>query len=652
MLLKFRSFLCHIFSLIFFLQITPRAFSAILWESFEGCNVRKTCIYKTEQEKLMAYAKGLPDIKSKNYDDDFLICHEWFFLCGYVPKVKDGISALSGVTIGIGVDLGRKSEDDLKRMNVNPSTIAKLLPYLGLRGISAVEKLKEFKNLTLTENEALELSHSVKDYYFSDLSNLYEDLKKPENSTVKFKDLHLSIKTALFSLYYNRPKFDYKGFKEALAENDWIQLANIIESLKSNKSRRKAEALLLRSYKNKCQKEMYLSVLMDESGSINQDDFQKEINFVTQLVKSNQDNDKIYMSLLSFSNDVSTLSDFTNDRNALLNELKSHKKISGGTNTGEAIFKSRDLFLKTQSYLDGNLDSRVMIIITDGASNDRSYTVQQAGFTKKSGIQIISIGVGNGLNLEELRLMSDGDKNVLLINDFSVLAAYLENLNAGVCSQNSPIENNKTFSAEINDLASPIYLQIEKSKNNNERIVINDTQTNSTLGESQVVICVSYNDPYPNENSNELCHFGKNSGLKELVMYNKENALKKDDNFDSVDYDFSSNSLEDEKKKLRILDERASNSTINEDEKEILYVAIKGKNVNFTIKAEECDPTVCKFGTNDIPESKGLSVGIIVLIVILCLVFLFGGIYLFFIRNKNKRVENELDSSNYGKLNA
>jgi uncharacterized protein YegL len=584
-----------------------------------------------------------------------------FFLCGYVPKLSNNkVSPKSGVTIGIGVDLGRKSERDLLAMKINPATITKLSPYFGLFGEDAVAKLKAYKNLTLSESEAFELSKKVEDYYLAKLAGFYNDLKKSENATQNFYDLHLSIKTALFSLYYNRPKFDYKGLQEALSANDWGKAADIIEALKSSKSRRKAEALLLRSFRIKCQNEMYISVLMDESGSIKQADFQKEIGFVSALVKSNAENNKIYISLISFSNTAIMHSDFTNDRSALQKALENISQINGDTNTGEAIFKARSLFLQTNSYIKGNLDGRIIIIITDGQSNDRAYTVSQANISRNSGIQIISIGVGDSLNISELNDMSGGNKNVMLINDFSGLSAYLENLNAGVCTQSSAIESNKTFTASLENLNSPIYLQIEKSINSNQKVIVNDTLMNNTIKDSQVVICVSYNDPFPNEVSNELCHYGNNQGLKELVMESKEKALEKDKGFDDYDADFNFESFvvdfknKQENKKFRILDDNKINENVKE--KEILYLSIKGKNVNFTIKAEECDPKECQFGTNDV-VSKNETI-IIVLVIIFLIVLVASGLFTLYKYNgkKNKRQNknsfSDVSAIDYRKLSS
>ncbi len=230
------------------------------------------------------------------------------------------------------------------------------------------------------------------------------------------------------------------------------------------------------------------------------------------------------------------------------------------------------------------------------------------------------------------------------MDDFSGLIKYLENLNAGVCTQNSFVENNKTLVAKLNDLDSPIYLEFGKSKDLNQKIIINDTLLNSTIKESEIVLCVSYNDPYPNENSSELCHYGKNHGIKELVMYNKSNALKNFKNFDDVDYDFNYEKFD--YKKIRILE------NLNDNEKEVLYVSIKGKNVNFTVKGEECDPNACVFGTND-DVSTGIYTGLLIIIIFLAI--LIGFIILYFLKyrgKKNNTIEDFNINNSYGKIIA
>lgn len=666
-------------------------YTAKLYETFEGCTEYKSCIYKTDQEMLIAYAKGLPNIQNKYFDEDFIICNELKFLCGYVPKNSDKkISKNAGVTIGMGFELRDKSEEYLNSLHISQNIINKLSPYLGRSGNSALALLKKNKNLTLSESEINDISSKYNSLYLKKLTGFYFNLtnsrfaeealkaNKTLSITNNFNDLHLSIKTALFSYFFNKVNYltfidDQKGmiFSEifqVIAINDWKQLAEILESEEFNKSRRKAEALLLKSFQKTCNTEMYLSILMDESGSITLDQFSQEVNFVNSLINKFSSNDKIYFSLLTFNNDVTILSDFTSNKQAVLQALKNHKKINGGTNTADALLNSRSLFINTPSYINKQLDSRITLVITDGGSDKQDMTLKQANLTRLSGIEILSVGVGNSLNLNELNLMSGGEKNVLLISDFSQLMVYLDTLNAGVCTQNAQLENNQIFFKQLNNQEDTIYMKIEKNATMNQKIILNDTpsENKNTTDEddipialrSSVVICASYQDPYPDEHSSELCHLGENEGLKELVIYNKKTAEVLDD-FNKYDFDeekilaeniilkrniflnYEPNSRIEKyynhmnRRKINkyrnnkywnimlLENENFNNSTA--DEKEILYISVRGKNLNFTIQTQECDPMECKVGTNDKPH-KG---GIIIIFVVVLIIFAIVGIMIF-----------------------
>ena len=62
----------------------------------------------------------------------------------------------SGVTIGVGVDLGQQApeayKDRLRNFGIKQELIAKLEPYMGLIRGQAIEKLKE-KPLSLSKQE-------------------------------------------------------------------------------------------------------------------------------------------------------------------------------------------------------------------------------------------------------------------------------------------------------------------------------------------------------------------------------------------------------------------------------------------------------------------------------------------------------------------
>jgi hypothetical protein len=90
-----------------------------------------------------------------SYDEVFkhLKDRETFPTVGYVPTDQ------SGVTIGIGIDLGQQTKKGLEKLDIDSTIIRKIEPYLGLTSISQLDKKKlKASNLKLTAKEAEQLS--------------------------------------------------------------------------------------------------------------------------------------------------------------------------------------------------------------------------------------------------------------------------------------------------------------------------------------------------------------------------------------------------------------------------------------------------------------------------------------------------------------
>lgn len=72
----------------------------------------------------------------------------------YIPKNKDGsVMGSSGVTIGKGIDLGSRSEDNLRKLGFSEDSIAQLSKYIGLKGEAAAKALQDNGPVTITEDE-------------------------------------------------------------------------------------------------------------------------------------------------------------------------------------------------------------------------------------------------------------------------------------------------------------------------------------------------------------------------------------------------------------------------------------------------------------------------------------------------------------------
>ena len=108
----------------------------------------------------------------------------------------------SGVTIGVGVDLGQQApeayKDRLRNFGIKQELIAKLEPYMGLIRGQAIEKLKE-KPLSLSKQEVEQIVAEMKNEMLKDLIREYDRLTEKIEGRREFKDLAIQEQTILFS---------------------------------------------------------------------------------------------------------------------------------------------------------------------------------------------------------------------------------------------------------------------------------------------------------------------------------------------------------------------------------------------------------------------------------------------------------------------
>ena len=114
-------------------------------------------------------------------------------LQGYVP---DPENSKSGVTLGVGFDLGARDYKDLMRLAISPDAIQLLNPYLGLQGMQA-KKFLDDNPLTITEPLANALNTGAKTAMIENLIKRYDG-----DSQVSFVDIPAKWQTVIASVEF------------------------------------------------------------------------------------------------------------------------------------------------------------------------------------------------------------------------------------------------------------------------------------------------------------------------------------------------------------------------------------------------------------------------------------------------------------------
>ena len=132
--------------------------------------------------------------------------HCWNFIRereGFRPKayyVQDNSGRAfpnSGVTVGTGFDLGRRTSDELLAMGIDGGLVTKLTPYLGKRGNAAKDILDQ-RPLTLSQREASTLDALMRAKKAISVAETYNKVSK----NYRFQDLASGFQTAIASVHF------------------------------------------------------------------------------------------------------------------------------------------------------------------------------------------------------------------------------------------------------------------------------------------------------------------------------------------------------------------------------------------------------------------------------------------------------------------
>jgi hypothetical protein len=91
---------------------------------------------------------------------------------------------------------------------------------------------------------------------------------------------------------------------------------------------------------------------------------------------------------------------------------------------------------------------KVVMLITDGESNDRQLTLMEADKIKKREFNIISIGVGN-VNLDELLAVSSTENDFYYVENYNKILEIINSISRTTCLQPAEIETETSIKTRV-----------------------------------------------------------------------------------------------------------------------------------------------------------------------------------------------------------
>ena len=151
-------------------------------------------------------------------------------LTGYVPHYSNGqVIGASGVTIGIGVDLGQQSVSGLEQWGIGNKLISILKSYMSplLRGQAALTYLNKHP-LSLTITEVSELDKGARNFI---IGQLISDFNRGNKIGTTFFYLPAGTQTALADFFYQHGAYSDIAYPElwnAVINGNWSQVATLL----------------------------------------------------------------------------------------------------------------------------------------------------------------------------------------------------------------------------------------------------------------------------------------------------------------------------------------------------------------------------------------------------------------------------------------
>ncbi|XP_071324339.1 collagen alpha-6(VI) chain-like isoform X2 [Trachinotus anak] len=207
--------------------------------------------------------------------------------------------------------------------------------------------------------------------------------------------------------------------------------------------------VLCNSTKPVCEKQKAdLVFLVDQSGSINPQDYTIMKKFTTDLVNSFKvSEDLVRVGLAQFSSTFQPefyLNQFYSEQ-AVTKHIVDMQQLGGGTNIGLALDSIKDYFQAARGSRRSAGISQNLVLITDGESQD---DVEDAADRLRAlGIEVFAIGIGDVHDLELLQITGTPER-LFTVQNFGSLEKIKQKVIDTIC-KSKPIEEQSDCTIDI-----------------------------------------------------------------------------------------------------------------------------------------------------------------------------------------------------------
>lgn len=198
--------------------------------------------------------------------------------------------------------------------------------------------------------------------------------------------------------------------------------------------------------------------MVDMSGSIAEQGYKSELQFISNLVDYfDIGPTQTQVSMISYDSNNRLDFDFKTHSTAasLKFAISSASYTGGGTKTSKAIDLARTQFSSTSSGVrpDSEGVSKVLVVLTDGSSDDPAGAIAAAEKVKALNVNIFTIGLGSSLNRNELLGMATEpqEEHFIELSQVKDIEAFSSTMATYSCNEPAKINPGESFRTDISD---------------------------------------------------------------------------------------------------------------------------------------------------------------------------------------------------------
>ena len=180
---------------------------------------------------------------------------------------------------------------------------------------------------------------------------------------------------------------------------------------------------------------MDVAFIIDSSGSIGRRNYLKQKNFVKEVAKSfGLAADQSQAAMVLYSNSASVQARFgqyaTTEEFAKAVDALPYER--GLTRIDRALeLAATDIFPEARAGVP-----KLALLITDGTQTpaaDAKGLREASEPLRKAGVRVLAVGIGSGIDRDELRLVTETEDDVVVATDYQDLLLKIGNLTSRAC---------------------------------------------------------------------------------------------------------------------------------------------------------------------------------------------------------------------------